>query len=160
FQGRGMRVTAVRDVTAERRAEEAQRAAAVHEELIRAQAAMIADLSTPLLPISDRLVVLPLIGEVNDARASQVIETLTRGVYSHRAAIAILDITGTTLMRAEVADLLVRSARTVKLLGAELILTGIRPEVAAAMVELDADLGGVITCGTLQQGVARALTIV
>jgi rsbT co-antagonist protein RsbR len=157
-QGRSLRVAAIRDVTAARRAKEVQRATAVQEELIRAQAAMLAQLSTPLLPISDRVVVLPLIGEVNEARASQVIETLTRGVFTHRAAIAILDITGTTVVGTQVADMLVRAARVVQLLGAQVILTGIRPEVAADLVDLGTDLGGIITRGTLQQGVTYALT--
>jgi rsbT co-antagonist protein RsbR len=158
YQGFTMRVGVLRDITAIRRDEEAQRAAAVQEEVIRAQAAMLAQLSTPLLPISERVVVLPLIGEVNDARAAQVIETLTRGVFAHRAAIAILDITGTTVVGIEVADMLVRAARAVQLLGAEVLLTGIRPEVAVTLVELGADLRGIITRGTLQQGVAYALT--
>lgn len=157
YQGHTMRVGVLRDISAVRRAEAAYRAAAVQEELIRAQAAMLAQLSTPLLPISDRVVVLPLIGEVNDARAAQVIETLTRGVFSHRAAIAILDITGVSVVSTQVADLLVRAARAVQLLGAQVILTGIRPEVAAALVDLGTDLGGIITPGTLQQGVAHAL---
>ena len=70
-------------------AENAEQATAVQEEVISAQADMIAELSTPLLPISDRVVVLPLIGEVNDARAAQVIETLPQRRFQRMTPLAL-----------------------------------------------------------------------
>jgi rsbT co-antagonist protein RsbR len=158
YEGCMLRVTVIRNVTEERRLQETERAAALQAEMIRAQEVMLAQLSTPILPISERIVVMPLIGEVNAARAAQVIETLTQGVFAQQAAIAILDITGTTAVGAEVADMLVRAARAVALLGAQVILTGVRPEVAQAFVMLESDLVGIITRGTLQQGVAVALS--
>jgi anti-anti-sigma regulatory factor len=69
----------------------------------------------------------------------------------------ILDITGVPGVDAQVADALVRSARAAKLLGAEVILTGIQPEIARTLVELGVDLGGIVSLGTLQGGVAHAL---
>jgi rsbT co-antagonist protein RsbR len=158
YRGRTVRVAALQDITSRRKDEDARRAAAVQEEVIRAQASMLAQLSTPLLPLSSRVLLLPVIGEVNAARAAQVVETLTRGVFAHRATTAILDITGTPAVGAEVADMLLRAARAARLLGAQVILTGVRPEVAQALVQLGADLSGLITLGSLQQGVAYALT--
>jgi len=157
LRGRTMMVLAILDVTARKEAEDALRASIVHEELIQAQAQMLAELSTPLLPISDEVVVLPLVGEVNDERAQQVIETLTQGVIANRAAYAILDITGMAVVGARVVDMLVRAARAVGLLGARVVLTGVRPEVAQTIVRLGTDLGRIVTMGTLHQGVAYAL---
>lgn len=157
YQGRPMRMTAFLDITEEKEAEKARRAAAVQEQVIAAQAEMIAALSTPLLPISARVIALPLIGQVNEGRAAQVVESLSRGVFERRASIAILDITGATEPLASVAEMLARAARVIGMLGAELVLTDIRPEVAAALVRLGADLGNITTRATLQQGVSYAL---
>lgn len=157
YQGRPMRLTAFLDITEEKEAEKALRAAAVQEQVIAAQAEMIAALSTPLLPISARVVALPLIGQVNEGRAAQVVEALSRGVFERRASIAILDITGATEPLASVAEMLTRAARVIGMLGAELVLTGIRPEVAAALVRLGIDLGDITTRATLQQAVSYAL---
>src|SRR5262249_55019021 len=157
YQGKPARVTVIRDISVARAAEEAQRAALVQSETIRAQEAILAQLSTPLLPISDDILVLPLIGAINEERARQVIQALVEGVARSGARIAILDITGVADVDAHVADALLRAARAVRLLGARVILTGIRPEVAQRLVELGADLTGIDAHGTLQRGVADAL---
>ena len=155
--GRPLRVSAILDITSRKEAERALRERAVHEEVITAQAALLASLSTPLLPIAEGVLVLPLIGDVSPDRAAQVLEALTRGVADHGARAAILDITGVNAVDARVAELLVRSARAAALLGARVLLTGVRPEVARTLVELGADLGGVATYGSLRQGVTAAL---
>ncbi len=156
FQGRPMRVTAILDISERKQIEEARRAGAVHEELIRAQAEMLTELSTPLLPISESILVLPLIGEVNAERARQVVEALARGVFEHRASIAILDITGMPAVGRDAADMLASATHTARMLGSRIVLTGVRPDVARTFVEMGADLGDTVTCGTLQQGVAYA----
>jgi PAS domain S-box-containing protein len=157
YQGRSGRVTVLRDITERKRAEEALRAALVQEEVIRAQRSMLAELSMPLLPISDDIVVLPLIGAVTAERAEQIMTTLVEGVARHRAKTAILDITGVPSADAQVAGALLRAARAAELLGARVVLTGIRPDVAQRLVQLGADLTGLVTCGSLQRGVAHAL---
>jgi rsbT co-antagonist protein RsbR len=154
--GKG-RVVLLRDITARKRAEQATRAAAVQAEVIRAQEAILAELSTPLLPISDEVLVLPLVGAVNAQRAEQAVETLVNGIARFGARIAILDVTGLLYVDAPVAEALLRAARAARLLGAEVILTGIRPDVAERLVNLGADLTGIVTCGTLERGVAHAL---
>ncbi|WP_437717078.1 PAS domain S-box protein [Sorangium sp. So ce327] len=157
YQGRSVRVSIIRDITDRRRAEEATRVALVQREALLAQQAMVAQLSTPLLPITDDTLILPLIGAVSPERASAVIEVLSRGVAERRARVAILDITGVPDVDEQVADALLRATRAVRLLGARAILTGIRPEVAQHIVRAGMDLTGITTCGTLQQGVADAL---
>ncbi len=155
--GRVLRVTSLRDVTELRRGEIALRESLVREEVIKAQAAVIAELSTPLLPIAEGVLVLPLIGQVNEERGLQVLEALTRGVSAHRARVAILDITGVSAMDTHTADALLSSARAVELLGARMFLTGVSPAVAQTLVAIGANLGGIVTLATLGQGVALAL---
>jgi anti-anti-sigma factor len=124
--------------------------------MIRAQAAAIAELSTPLIPISDDVVVMPLIGAIDGPRAEQVLNTLLSGVANRRARVAILDITGVAVADTQVANTILRAAQAVRLLGAQVMLTGIRPEVARTLLGLDVDLGGIITHGSLQAGIAAA----
>ncbi|HVK69818.1 MAG TPA: STAS domain-containing protein [Polyangium sp.] len=153
------------DVTSQQRAqraiEQTQRAEAenvrLQEEIIRMQAEALRALSTPLIPIAEGVVVMPLIGIVNAARAQQVIETLLEGVMAHRASVAILDVTGVPVVDADVANGLIQAAQAVALLGAEVVLTGIRAEIARTLVELGTDLRGLVTRSTLQSGVEHAL---
>jgi rsbT co-antagonist protein RsbR len=126
------------------------------EELIRSQANALTELSTPLIPISDHVVVMPLIGTMDAQRVEQVLETLLSGVSARRASVAILDITGVSVVDAHVADALLQAARAVRLLGAEVVLTGIRPDVALTLVGLGLDLTGIVTKGTLQAGILHA----
>lgn len=142
------------DLTERRRFE--QDRLALQERIIEAQQQALRELSTPLLPLSKQVVLLPIIGSIDTARAMQLIETLLHGVAEHRAAIAILDITGVQVVDTQVANMLIRAARAVRLLGAQAVLTGIRPEVAQTLVYLGVDLSGILTLGTLQDGIAYA----
>jgi rsbT co-antagonist protein RsbR len=144
------------DVTERKRAEEALRQSIALEETIQAQNAVLAELSTPLIPISDQIVAMPLIGSVDSRRAQQVIETLLQGIAASGAQVAILDITGVPVVDTQVADALIRAAQAVKLLGAQVVLTGIRPEVAQTLVGLGTDLRGIVTRSSLQSGIAYA----
>jgi rsbT co-antagonist protein RsbR len=145
------------DTTARKTAEEALRQAMLQEEIIRAQQAALEELSTPLIPLSDRVTVMPLIGTMDTRRAQQVMDSLLHGISTSGADTAILDITGVSVVDTQVANALVRASQAVKLLGARVILTGIRPEVAQTLVSLGVDLSGITTCGTLQSGIALAL---
>jgi anti-anti-sigma factor len=126
------------------------------QELLRAQEAMLMQLSTPLIPINDAVVVMPLVGRLDAARADQVMSTLLEGIERSGATVAILDITGVPSVDAITADVLVRATRAVQLVGTSMILTGIRPEVAVALLELGRDLRGVVTRATLQDGIRHA----
>ncbi|WP_437285915.1 PAS domain-containing protein [Sorangium sp. So ce406] len=144
-----------RDLTERRRAEQEQQS--LQEDLIAAQQRAIRELSTPLIPLARQLVVMPLVGTIDSARSEQILETLLQGIAAHQAAVAILDTTGVRSMDEQVASSLLRTAGAARLLGTEVILTGISPEVARALVEIGTDLSGVVTRGTLEAGVAYAL---
>ncbi|HEX8561067.1 MAG TPA: response regulator [Pyrinomonadaceae bacterium] len=141
--------------SAERLRAERERAR-LQEEVIRMQAAMLEELSTPLIPLSDGVVIMPLVGTIDSKRAAQVLEVVSWGVVSRGARIAIIDITGVPTVDSHVASVLVRAAQAVRLLGAEVVLTGIRSKVARSLVELGVDLGGLVTRGNLQAGIAYA----
>lgn len=150
-----------RDIRERKRAEEERRLAEeersrFHEELIRAQANALLELSTPLIPIRSKMLVMPLVGSVDSQRAVRVVEVLLKGISEHRAHSAILDITGVPVVDTQVASALVRAANAARMLGAQVVLTGIRPEVATALVSSGAELRGVVTFSTLEQGIAFA----
>ncbi|WP_437627933.1 PAS domain S-box protein [Sorangium sp. So ce1151] len=143
------------DITARKEAELLR--SEQQQELIRLQASAIAELSTPLIPITDHVVVMPLIGVLDTRRAGQAMDTLLGGLSSSGATVAIIDVTGVKIVDTKVADALLRVAQGARLLGAEVVLTGIRAEVAQTMVSLGVDLQGIATRGTLQGGIAYAL---
>lgn len=144
-----------RDMTEQIRHEEER--VALQERIITAQRASLRELSTPLLPISDGVVAMPLMGTIDSQRAQQVMETLMEGVARYQADLAILDITGVLVVDTQVADALLRAARAVRLLGSQIILTGIQPQIAQTLVHLGVDMKDLITRSTLQAGIAYAL---
>lgn len=147
--------TVLRDISHLRQAEEERNA--LQQQIIDAQSAALQELSAPLLPISDHVVILPLIGTIDTQRAQQVMETLLEGVSQHGADIAIVDITGVQVVDTQVANALVQSAQAVQLLGAKVVLTGIGPTMAQTLVHLGADLSTIVTRSNLQAGIAYAL---
>lgn len=143
------------DITERKRGE--QERAALQQEVLATQEAMIRELSSPLIPLADGVVALPIVGTVDRARAGQILQTVLEGVAQRRARAVILDITGVKHIDGEVAHALLQTTRAVRLLGAEVVLTGISGAVARSLVDLQADLSGVVTLGTLQDGIAHAL---
>jgi rsbT co-antagonist protein RsbR len=144
------------DVTERKQAELDHRR--LQDSIIALQNQTLAELSTPLMPISDRVVAMPLIGAIDAARAQRIMETLLEGVVARRARTAIIDVTGVAVVDTQVAEALLRAAAGVRLLGAEVILTGIRPEVAQTLARLGTDMRGLLLCGTLQRGIALAMS--
>lgn len=145
----------VRDLTEQQRAEDER--VALQEQIIAAQQNAIRELSTPLIPITNNAMIMPLIGSIDSLRARQIMEALLTGINTHQFTVAILDITGVQVVDTQVANALVRTARAVKLLGAQVVLTGIQPQVAQTLVELGVELEGIITRSTLQAGIAYIL---
>ncbi|WP_437281310.1 AAA family ATPase [Sorangium sp. So ce375] len=126
-------------------------------EIIRGQTERLSEMSTPLIPITDRIMVMPLIGTVDQARARQIVQTALEGAQQSHAAVVIIDVTGVKSVDSSVAAMLVSAATALRLIGAKVVLTGIRPEVARTLVDLDVELQSIVVKGSLQSGIAFAL---
>jgi PAS domain S-box-containing protein len=133
--------------------------ARLREEVIRVQDELLEKLSTPLIPLNRHVVLMPLVGEMDARRARRMVEALLRGLEQTRTPAAIIDITGVSVVDAHVADTLVRAAQAARLLGTEVVLTGIRAGVARSLVRLGVDLGGINTRKTLHEGIDCALEL-
>ncbi len=130
-----------------------QQTLATQEQLLET----IRQLSTPVVPLLEGVILLPLVGHIDSQRAAQIMEELLIGVQRHRARVAIVDITGVPVVDTAVANNLLRAAQATYLLGAEVILVGIRPEVAQTIVGLGVELRGLVTMSDLQSGIEYAL---
>ncbi|WAS91419.1 STAS domain-containing protein [Nannocystis punicea] len=122
----------------------------------RLQAAL-AERSTPLIPITDDILVMPLIGTLDESRRSRILEVALQGARSSAARVTIIDITGVPSLDVHAAALLTSAAQALRLLGVLPILSGVRPEVAQTLTAFGDPLTGIVTCGTLQAGVEYAL---
>lgn len=126
------------------------------ERIIRQQQEAIRELSTPVLPVRERLLILPIIGVIDPQRARQLTEQLLRGIRSNRAKVVVMDITGVPAIDSTVANHLVQTVESARLLGATVIVTGLSPEIAQTLVTIGVDLGKMNTVGDLQGGIEEA----
>ena len=126
------------------------------ERIIREQQEAIRELSTPVLQVRERLLILPIIGLIDRQRARQLTEQLLRGIRANRAKVVVIDITGVAAMDANVANHLVLTVESARLLGARIIVTGLSPEIAQTLVNIGVDLGKMNTVGDLQGGIEEA----
>jgi rsbT co-antagonist protein RsbR len=126
------------------------------ERVIRQQQEAIRELSTPVLQVRERLLILPIIGVIDPQRARQLTEQLLRGIRENRAKVVVIDITGVAAMDATVANHLVQTVEASRLLGATVIVTGLSPEIAQTLVTIGVDLGKMNTVGDLQGGIEQA----
>ena len=130
---------------------------ALQEQIIATQRETLRALSTPLVPIARDTVAVPLIGGIDASRAERLLEVLLAGVAERGASMVLLDVTGVPSVDDAAAEAIARAARAVGLLGAELVLTGVGAEVARTLISLGADLRGIVTLGSLEQGIAYAM---
>jgi rsbT co-antagonist protein RsbR len=126
------------------------------ERIIRQQQDAIRELSTPVLQVRERILILPIIGMLDEQRAHQLTEQLLAGIRSHRAKVVVIDITGVPDVDSSVANHLVQTVDASGLMGASVILTGLSPEIAQTLVTIGVDLGKMRTVGDLQGGVEEA----
>ncbi|MGQ9627109.1 MAG: GAF domain-containing protein, partial [Anaerolineae bacterium] len=120
---------------------------------------LVQELSTPLVPLTKEILLLPLVGSIDSQRAQQIMSTLLEGVAGRRARAVIIDITGVPMVDSRVANHLIQAARAAELLGAEVILVGITPQVAQTIVELGIDLSELTPRSELQDGIEYALRL-
>ena len=129
----------------------------IQQELIRSQESALAMAATPLIPITSRIVAVPLIGPLDAQRARQIVVTLSDGVAATRAQVVIIDVTGVSMVDINVAELLIEATRVVRLLGARTAITGIHPDMAQMLVSLGVDLSDLISYSTLQSGINQEI---
>jgi GAF domain-containing protein/anti-anti-sigma regulatory factor len=129
----------------------------LQQEVIEAQKQTLQELSTPIIPIMDRIIVMPLIGSIDSLRARDITRALLAGIQEHRARVVILDITGVPVVDSGVANYLNKTIQAAQLKGAHTIVTGVSDAVAEAIVDLGIDWTGIATVSDLQTGLAVAL---
>jgi rsbT co-antagonist protein RsbR len=126
------------------------------ERVIREQQEAIRELSTPVLQVRDRLLILPIIGAVDPGRARQLTEQMLGAIQQNRARVVVIDITGVVDVDVTVANHLVQTVEAARLMGASCVITGLSSRIAQTLVDLGVDLGGLNTVGDLQGGLEEA----
>jgi len=133
----------------------------VRENTIIQQQQALNELSTPIIPLFDKIVVVPLVGTIDTFRAKQVIERLLNAIVFERAEIVILDVTGVPIIDTAVAHYLLNAAKASRLLGSTCILVGISPDMAQTIIKLDVNLfSDIITNTNLKKGLETALNLI
>jgi rsbT co-antagonist protein RsbR len=144
-----------RDVTNQKQVE--AESARLQQEVAEAQQRAIQELSTPVIPILEGVIVMPLVGSIDTLRARGILRKLLGGIREHRAKVVILDITGVPIVDSGVAAHLNKSIQAARLKGARTIVVGISDAVAETIVELGLDWSGIETLSDLQTGLRVAL---
>jgi rsbT co-antagonist protein RsbR len=126
------------------------------ERVIRQQQEAIRELSTPVLQVRERLLILPIIGVLDSLRARQLTEQLLTAIRTNRARVVVVDITGVPAIDLTVANHLVQTVNASRLMGADVIITGLSSGIAQTLVDLGVDLGIIKTVGDLQGGIEEA----
>jgi PAS domain S-box-containing protein len=138
-----------RDLTERRRSEDE----------IRRMAAMLESASIPVVPVWEGVMLVPLIGTLDSVRSQHLMERLLQGVTDSHSPVVVIDITGVPTIDTQTAQHLLETVSAVRLLGAEVIMTGIRPNIAQTLVHLGIDLSGITTRSSLVAGLGMALAI-
>ncbi len=131
--------------------------AAAREQIIADQAVSMLELSTPVIQLWEGIIAVPLVGTLDSARTQLVMEKLLETLVATGAEHAVLDITGVPTVDTEVAQHLLKAVSAVRLLGAECIISGIRPQVAQTIVALGIEFGDIVTKATLAGALMHAL---
>jgi rsbT co-antagonist protein RsbR len=129
----------------------------LQQEIIATQQRAIEELSTPVIPIIDQIIVMPLVGNIDSRRAREITRSLLAGISQHKAKIAIIDITGVSIVDTGVANYLTKTIQVAQLKGANTYVTGISEAVAETIVDLGIDWSNITTLSDLQTGLILAL---
>ncbi|MDM8526796.1 PAS domain S-box protein [Anaerolineales bacterium HSG24] len=153
--GQEVVLATVRDIMNRKQMEKEQQA--LQQDIIKAQQHAIQELSVPIIPIMDQIIVMPLIGSIDSMRAKDIMRTMLAGITQYRAKIVILDITGVSVIDTGVANHLDKTIQAARLKGTRTIITGISDAVAETIIDLGIDWSNVETLRDLQTGLLVAL---
>lgn len=129
------------------------------ERTVNLQKTALQELSASLIPVFDKISVMPLVGTIDTERAKLIMENLLEGIIEQRAEVVLLDITGVPIVDTMVAHHIIQATDAVRLIGAKCMLVGIRPEIAQTIVALGIDLKDFTTTSTMQRGMREALKL-
>ncbi|MFB7788400.1 STAS domain-containing protein [Streptomyces vinaceus] len=129
------------------------------EEIIRRQSRQLLEVSTPVVRLWHRILAVPLIGTLDTARTQVVMENLLQAIGEHEAQVAIIDITGVPTVDTAVAQHLMQTVSAVRLMGADCVISGIRPTIAQTIAQLGIDLSNILTRATLADALSDAMKI-
>lgn len=146
------------DVTDQKRAEAEQ--IRLQQELLAAQQVAIRELSTPIIPVMEGIIILPLVGAIDSQRARDITRSLLAGITHNKAKAVIMDITGVDVVDSGVAGHLNKAIQAARLKGSQTIITGISDAVAETVVDLGIDWSQIDTVSNLQAGLRRAMALV
>ena len=129
------------------------------EQKLREQSRTIMEISTPVIKLWDRILILPVVGVVDSFRAQQMMDTMLKRITETSSKVIILDIQGVAAVDTAVANHLIKIAKATRLMGCKCIISGISPAVAQTIVHLGIDLGAVATVSNLQEALAEAFAM-
>jgi rsbT co-antagonist protein RsbR len=129
------------------------------EEIIRRQSQQLLEVSTPVVRLWEQVLAVPLIGTLDTARTQVVMENLLEAIQAHEALVAIIDITGVPTVDTAVAQHLMQTVNAVRLMGADCVISGIRPSIAQTIAQLGIDLSTILTRSTLADALSAAIKL-
>lgn len=129
------------------------------EEIIQRQSRQLLEISTPVVRLWEQILAVPLIGNLDTARSQVVMESLLEAIQKEEATVAIIDITGVPTVDTSVAQHLMQTVKAVRLMGADCVISGIRPRIAQTIVQLGIDLSGILTSATLADALSTAIAL-
>ncbi|MFF4185320.1 STAS domain-containing protein [Streptomyces sp. NPDC001691] len=129
------------------------------EEIIRRQSRQLLELSTPVVRLWRHVLAVPLIGTLDTARTQVVMENLLQAIQEHEAQVAIIDITGVPTVDTAVAQHLMQTVNAVRLMGADCVISGIRPPIAQTIAQLGIDLSKILTRASLADALSEAIKL-
>ncbi len=130
------------------------------EQIIGQQSQALLELSIPSIKLWDEILLLPVVGIIDTARAQLLIDSLLKAIVEYEARVVILDVTGVPMIDTQVAQNIIKTVASAQMMGAKVVITGISPDAAQTLTKLEVDMSTLNTRGTLRAGVTEAFAMI